>query len=88
MRKKNSIFKKWMINSNPKNYKTKLRHELIRFFEVKQRTIPDFCVEMNKWRIEHGFEPIAGTPFKAKDGKLYELSTQNKRIKVLKQYID
>lgn len=38
---------------------------------------------MNKWMIKHGFEPIAGTPFKAKDGKLYELSTQNKRIKVL-----
>mgnify|MGYP001581105104 FL=1 len=87
MKKKKSPLKKHMINSNPKRYKTKLHHELIRFFEDKQRSIPDFCVEMNKWMINHGYEPIRGTPFKAKDGKLYELSTQNQRIKVLKQYV-
>lgn len=86
MGKKKSKLKKYMINSNPKNYKTKLKHELIRFLEVGDRTIPDFCVEMNRWRIKNGFEPVEGTPFQAKDGKLYELSKQ--RIKVLHQYIE
>ena len=55
----------------PKKYITKVKQELIKFLEMPHRSIDDFCIAVNKWRIEEGLMPAEGTPF-VKEGKVYE----------------
>jgi len=58
----------------PKRYKTKLKRELVRFFEEKDRSVEQFCIEINNWLLNHKLMPVEGTPFKRKkDDRLYEI---------------
>ncbi|GAI84645.1 unnamed protein product, partial [marine sediment metagenome] len=43
-------------------------------------------IRVNDWRMKKGLDPVDDTPFKAKDGKIYEL--KNQIVKVLKQRVD
>lgn len=61
----------------PKTYKTKVRQELIKFIEIPERTVEQFCIACNDWLTKNGHQPVMGTPFE-KDGHIYQFVRHNK----------
>lgn len=64
------------MGREPKTYKTKVKQELIKFIETPDRTIDDFCIAVNKWLIDNGYEPVRGTPFK-RGNEIYRLEKKS-----------